>query len=105
MVKLDQSWIKNNSTCYSPDEQFLNLENKDFDEIDNGAFKDIPKVKKINMKGNHLTSFDFKLIKDLKELETLEISNNEIDSLNINTSIQVSLTSLQVAFSYQLNYI
>lgn len=87
MVKLDQTWLKDNlNSCYNSDQQFLNLENKDFDEIDKDAFKDITKLKTIILKRNRLTHFNFKVVKNLKELETLDLSNNQIDSLSINTS-------------------
>jgi len=89
MVKLNQQWIKQNPECYNSDNQSLNLEKNDFDQIEKDAFKAIlkeEKIKIINLKENSLTSFDFKIFEDFKELETLDVSYNKINSLKINPS-------------------
>jgi len=108
MVKLDQTWLKDNlKSCYNSDQQFLNLENKDFDEIDKDAFdsKDITKLKTIILKRNRLTHFNFKVVKNLKELETLDLSNNQIDSLSINTSKDLYLFEVTESYSLKKLYL
>ena len=89
MVKLDQTWMNENSDCYHLDDQCLNLEDKNFDQIEQDAFKDISKknkIKSIKLKGNNLTSFNFQIVKDLNFLEILDLSHNRIVSLVINPS-------------------